>query len=423
MKTKLYSLSTIFTLGLLAIPAMAQVPSPSPMSGTLDYEMPAEETATHHTLAFLAERFNKVSLNALITGMQGQQHERKMLAAFSAEGAVLYNEEMRKDQFDDQGNFIEHDAQFDRTQGIQLMPYTVSILSNGRAFVSAGLMGFRNQDPRAPMITSPGGRGATRTFKKIPALLSAADVLVFEWDNRFSYDNLMTRKLKLGDAKFALPLARNHSRTKVLALTAGGDVAFTHAQLETDDGRKISIGAHGGEGYALNPGASVGLQFDRYNRIRGGTHFQAKAEVKGNWLNGSFKDDRNPVYLTELKDYEIDMAQYNLNEAAWLIEHKVAPHAGCEGHSGEKPVAPEVPIEKIKGTTVIFSPSVSYERPMNSHVSKSRMDTGSTTPTRMIGVTAGANIPLRADFKGGTVMQDQMNHLNNVVNAGVFLKF
>ncbi len=428
MKTKLLILSTlVYTLGMLSVPAMAQ----TPLASTASIE---EETATHKALSFLAERFNKVGLNALITGMQGAQRERKMLAAFSADGAVLYNEELpAKEELDSEGNVIERLPQFDRTQGIQLMPYTVSILSNGRAFVSAGLMGFRNQDPRAPMMAGPGGTGAIRSLMQIPQLLSTADVLVFEWDSRFSYDNLMTRKIKLGQATFAIPLAKNYARTRVLALTAGGDVSLTQAQLRTDDGRTVMIGKNGsnaGTGFAFNPGAHVGLQYDKYSRSRGGSHFQATAQVKGNWLRGSFRDDQSPAYLENLRTYEVDKAQFDRDQRAWMIQHGFDPCSNCNidpcytNLTGiEAPVKPEVPTERIKGTSVVVSTSVTYERPLNPRTGKGKMGHPVAPDNRMIGVTASANIPLRADFKGGTIMQNQMQHLNNVVSAGVFLRF
>lgn len=437
MNNKLMTLTgLVYTLGMLSFPAMAQTPLAANNAGAdanVSDTSGDDETPTHKTLSLLADRFNKLGLDALLTGMQNGG-SRKMLAAFTADGALVYNAEIPvKDQFDKDGNLIELDRipKSDRTQGMQIVPYTVSVLSNGRAFVSAGLMGFRNDDTRDPIVTGNHGRGMMNHIKRIPSLISTADVLVFEFDNHFSYNNMMTRKLKLGEATFAFPLHANNARTKVLALTAGGDVAFTQARVDLEDRGTIQIGSakgNAGSGYAINPGAQLGLRYDQYSRRVGGDHLRVGVEARYDYLHGAFQDEKDPTFLAGLKKFDIDEAQFNSDMQAWYTAHGIT----CNGCSNNPcysnftgiaaPVKPTAPNVGINLESIIIHPSITVERDLTER-SKSKFGEATPAKRRVVGATLDANLSVENILKGGTVNLPMMQHLNHVVGAEVFLKF
>ena len=347
---------------------------------------------------------------------------------------MVYNSEIPvKDEYDKDGNLIEVDRipKSDRTQGMQIVPYTVSVLSNGRAFVSAGLAGFRNDDTREPIRSGRSGHGMMNKIKKIPDMISSADVLVFEFDNHFSYDNMMTRKFKIGEATFAFPLAKNYSRTKVLALTAGADLAYTQARVDLEDRGTIQIGnAHGnaGSGYAVNPGAQLGLRYDQYTRRTGGSHLRVGVEARYDWLHGAFQDEKDPAYLAGLQKFDIDEAGFNSGMSAWYAAHGIT----CNGCSNNPcysnftgiaaPVKPTAPNVEINLNSIIIHPSITVERDMT-RTSKSKFGEVASAKRRVVGATLDANLSVENILNGGTVNLPMMQHLNHVVGAELFLKF
>ncbi len=433
-KFKKYLPALFISCGMLALPALAQSPVKTPerhprpgyrpsagdtfvpkeklAEATPAPEEEEEDSAFVATTKFLINRIHQMEIETKIRQMKNtSQTEYKGVVGFTAEGALFFNREVLQKHEDlTMDEVVKLNHQVDRTQGLHILPYKIGILPDGTARVSVGLAAFRNQDPRHPY------RGVLRkqhnfnNVKNVPKFVLAADFLVFEWDDRYTQQNLSTRELKIGAVTFMKPLAQNRTRTNVLALTAGGSIGYAQANARIADGRGLLIGSEKNpvEGFALKTGAQVGLKYNHFSDQEYGSKFEIGVDLKNTRHSGYGMDEKAPPFLRKVRQYNIARTQYDADIIQFLIDHNLPnPGGNLDGPytrftGNPPPVYPLVPKQNIILNSTVVSPSISYKFPLGAKPRRKYNSRELPAHQTFLGFSAGANLPLSYTIEGGS---------------------
>ena len=419
---------------MLTLPALAQSPQkapgrhPRPGDHTHSQFVPTESPVTAGssqateeepdgafaaTTKFLISRINQMNIDTKIRQMKiNNQTEYKGVVGFDLDGALFYNREMLQNHEDRTGDeVVKLDHQAMRNQGGQLLPFRIGILPDGSARVSVGLASFRNQDARHPYQGVLRRQHSFKNIKNVPKFVLAADFLVFEWNDRYTDQNLSTRELKIGAVTFQKTISQDRTRANVLALTAGGSMGYAQANARIDDGRGILIGSEKqpSDGFALKTGTQVGLRFNHFSETGRATNLEIGVDLKNTRLNGHGMDEKAPPFLRKVRQYTIDRTQYDADIIQFLSDHSLPNPGGnidaaYTRFTGKPaPLYPLVPEQNIVLNSTVFSPSASYKFALGPIVRRSKLKNGESPSNQtMLGISAGANLPLSYTIRGGS---------------------
>ncbi|MBC7396957.1 MAG: hypothetical protein H7333_05890 [Bdellovibrionales bacterium] len=460
LKFTKYLPALFISCGMLALPSLGQTiqkaPSRHPRPGdhvtSPDFapkesnankapaaaEEEEDKSAFEATTHFLITRINQMEIDTKIRQMKNNnQTEYKGVVGFTAEGALFYNREILQHHEDQTGDeVVKLDHQAERTQGAQILPFKIGILSDGSARVSVGLASFRNHDPRHPYLGVLRRQHSFKNIKNVPKFVLAADFLVFEWDNHNTEQHLSTRQLKIGAVTFRKPIAQDRTRANVLALTAGGSIGYAQANARIEDGRGILIGSEKNpiDGFAIKTGAQVGLKFNHFSEAGRDTRLEIGVDLKNTRLSGYGMDEKAPPFLRKVRQYTIDRTQYDADITQFLIDHHLPDpgvniDAAYNRFTGKPPpIYPMVPGQNIVLSSTVLSPSASYKFALGKVVQKSKLKNGESASNQtMLGISAGANIPLNYTIKGGSPEESSIHESFadqlDVVHASVGIYF
>ena len=461
--------------GMLALPALAQTPSepnqhPKPgyhSSGNYVPKIKADPAAAAARLAkkiaratptptpvpdagpekdgvwesastFLITRIDQIGIDTKIRQMKVDgKTEYTGVAAFEAEGALFWDREIwRRFKHNSNEETPAINNLKNRTQGLQFLPYKIGILSDGSARVSVGLAGFRNQDPRHPFEGVLRKKASFQAINKVPKFVLAADFLIFEWDDRFTQQNLSTRELKVGQVSFNYPLVQDDERVNVLALTAGGSIGFAQTTVGLADGRNLEIGGakNPTNGLALNSNSQIGLNYTHESDAEHGPRFEVGIDLKNTRLSGGALDIKQPNYVERSRQYAIARKMWDAEVQQWLLDHNLFNDGG--NYDGEfglfngriPPFPPSKPVARTLMTSTVISPHITYQIPLN-HGNRREYFNGSNLAKHpaMLGISAGVNLPLSYTIKGenplGSSIHESLAERMDLFHALISLSF
>ncbi|MBC7396956.1 MAG: hypothetical protein H7333_05885 [Bdellovibrionales bacterium] len=389
-------------------------PTPTPEPG------PEKDGVWETASTYLITRINQLDIDTKIRQMKADgKTEYTGVAAFEAQGALFWNREIWRRFKHTEGeeapvvNSLE-----DRTQGLQILPYKIGILSDGSASVSVALAGFRNQDPRHPFGGILRKKASFQVINNVPKFVLAADFLIFKWDDRYSQQNLSSRELKIGQVNFKYPLLQDDARVNVLALTAGGSIGFAQKTVGLADGRNLEIGskANPTNGLGLNSDSQIGVKFSHYSDPDHGSALEIGVDLKNSRIKGAALDEKQPLYLEKVRQYTIEKRIWDAEIQQWLIDKKLFNDGGA--YDGEyelftgyqRPRTPSKPIATTLMTSTTLSPHMSFLFPL-AHSNQPKYYRGSTLTKLppMLGVSVGANLPLSNTIKGANPLGSSIN--------------
>jgi hypothetical protein len=197
------------------------------------------------------------------------------------------------------------------------------------------------------------------------SILENIDMAVFHWDRGISFDGLNTFTLDLANVNLRGLIAKDSKRA--LFITAGGSGGNYDGDLTLASGEVIKFGPEQ-NGVLKNP-ESYHLNY-RY-----GLGFDEK-----------FKNDSR---------LDIRMAESNSYSKAFFYEHS------------------DGSLQEITRRQTYLNPSIEFSTPINQ----------AGKATKRLGMDLRGNIPLRDEFKGGSVNVDMKDKNRNLLNLKVFLNF
>ena len=282
----------------------------------------AQEVVTLNTeamgdgLNWLAKRVYSIEAGTLAYEMeQDGVTTREYVAVFNAEGAIVQNYDL-----------VQSKTGLDKAKrgaGFQVLPYKLSLTSDGRKLISVGLISFKNMNEAYNTIISP--ENSTRKDGKYKAgiwrVINTIDLLVYEYDDSLGLNNTKRKSFTFAKIEAKLDLLNASTPGHFLALVGRASISSEEQEIYLNSGDTILINrfsedaADGQYGTAkrYSLGLEYGLPINERNKINasilmdgGVTTGYKELEIKDPVTNLDIneKATRSYMYLTPSIKYK-----------------------------------------------------------------------------------------------------------------------
>lgn len=366
-------------------------------------------------IKWLAKRIYSLDLGTRVYEMeQDGVPTRSFVAVMTAEGALVQNYELA-------GGDSEGVNKVGRQAGFQILPYTVSITSDGRRLLSVGGIAFKNMNEAYKNVQSIDGYGIVND--SIWTVINNLQVLTFEWDENYSFNNTSRMRIDVVRADARLDILGASKPGHFLAVVGGGSFGF-EKQLINDGEQSIAISQSDSvrykkmfEKFEYQVGLEYNLPVLQTHRINAKVLLNG-GYVKGHNFNQADQDYADAQNAEFQEVYDQGMASYNSQKE----QYELANYEGQEiSHQTYQDLTGNLPpdLEEVnynvpegRRTYMYLSPSLSYG-------GKFKNSKGLRYDISVFG-----NIPISDDYQGGGMNVDFAGSAARpLVGAGIKLKF
>ena len=390
----LAGLTTMAVMGPLAQEVQAQT------IGTLRIKKDTDGTAA---LEWLAKRIYSIEAGTLAYEMDKDGvTERSFVAVFSIKGALVQNYELSGNR--------EGLEKIGREPGFQILPYTISLTSDGRKFISVAAIALKDMNKAYNTVGSNQGGMVRDDFWTIANNL---EFIVYEYDENFSNQNMTTQKLDLVRAEFKVDILGSSKPGRFLAIVAGGSAGFRGGKIQ--QGTK-ELYLNGWDGTStLSPirtgiDYQVGMEFQE--RLSPRSTLNVGASLRGGSHNGHNLTSYQYGYQMGLAGDAIDKwkeekGQY---EADHLNGKKISDSSYETLTGNKKPEGFDNDKYAANRNFLFFTPSIKFD---------TRLSSKTTLEINVFG-----NIPVKDNYRAQDPVIDlRGTNARPVVGGGVRLRF
>ena len=233
-------------------------------------------------ISWLAKRVYSIEVGTLAYEMeQDGVSSRDYVAVFTMEGAMVQNHEIT-------GSEVGLDK-VQRGVGFQILPYKISITSDGRKMVSIGAVSLRNMNMAYKKVASPDSYNQDGTYDAgIWKLINKLDLLVYEYDESISLNNTKVESLVFARAEAKVDLLGASKPGHFLAIVANGSFGFENQDIDRPNGEVLMVKRYerfGGSG-TLGFSAKYGVGAEYNLPINSNHKINAKVMLEGGNTSG-----------------------------------------------------------------------------------------------------------------------------------------
>jgi len=398
----------------------------------------AQEVATvgsiGNGLDWVAKRVTSIEVGTLAYEMeQDGVTDRSYVAVFSLSGALVQNYELA-------GSKVGLEK-VSRDVGFQILPYTVSIASDGRKFISVAAIALKDMNKAYKTVGTTEhyyrNRGDVIT-DDFWTVLNKLEALVYEYDDGLMINNTESHRLDFVRAEAKLDILGASTPGHFLAIVGQAGVGLEYQKINTPEGMigLTSEDGSGLEGRSFHIKTGVGLEYNlpvgknsninasalfnwrkfeghNYNKAdkRALDQENAQNEADTNNYNGALENQ----YNNQVANYENDKEDY---EDQNFDGQNISDETYQQLTGAQYPNVPEYKDfeaqnynpARLSRTLMYITPSIKFN--------------GKLSGSTRYELNVFGNIPLRDDVKGGNINLDLTGtNARPIVGAGLKVKF
>jgi len=282
---------------------------------------------------WLVTRVHTLDIDSQAASMiKNGQTEKNFLAAFNAEGAMVYQYEFNGEKLSDWNDV-------GRNAGLQLLPYSIQIMQGGLNKVSFSALAFRNMNAHE--------NSAHKYDADFFTVVDRMDMLSFTWDDHMSFNNIRTFDFTVANMGLKVGLIKSKDNKNYLALRMGGNFGGVTTNVDgienygyTQDGKMGWKGEYTG-GLELNLQAKNDVRVNIQSNFVGGA---SQIRVHNNSVDtyNGISDANHQIamnqYNTATDQYNTATGQYNIANTQYQTDYanfesaKTAYEANCPCH-------------------------------------------------------------------------------------------
>jgi hypothetical protein len=298
---------------------------------------------------------------------------QEFVAAFNAEGALLYGHETVSD-FPE----IFPDNKSGRNSGFQLIPYKISITEDNRIYISSSVISLKN------MISKNAEWREDRDDIEAFEVIDNIDFLKIEYNKNYNYSNMEDIHFKFFDIGAKVNIIPELPDNQYLAIKAGAAPLGHHktqVKMVTNDIYTI-------EGFE----SSIRYGIEYNINLKKGWRINAEVMASNVWSwdqSREIDEKKRNDYNSEVSYFESNSIYYNPTE---LKDKYSLP---------------------VKRSLFVVTPKVEISK----KISKEKK-----SPKRL-GMRVSGNLPIYDHIEGAKNIDLKINNNRNLINAGIFLNF
>lgn len=287
---------------------------------------------------YLLTRANTLQLDAQVNRMKAEGvTERRFNAVFSAEGALLYQHELRfedREKWNDTGKNL----------GAQLIPFSIRILPTGQKKVSFSAVGFRNMN--ALQNSSHAYKDGDTPYK-FWTIVDKLDFFTFTWDEKMTFDNIRSFDVNFFDINTRLSLLNSKDNQSYLSLNNGATVGSRVTMVDHLEQHNYQNLKRTGDGlvtfhsgleanFVANNGVKINVQ-SQYVGSQGQIPAHNVSSLNANSTGQAAYDQSLQQYNQAMSQWQHDKLQYEIQNNGG---NTLSDQAYVEMSNNTKPVEP-----------------------------------------------------------------------------------
>lgn len=384
-------------------------------------------------LNWLAKRINSIEVGTLANDMEiDGVTERSYVAVFSITGALMQNYELA-------GSDVGL-RKVGREPGFQILPYTVSIASDGRKFISVAAIALKEMNKAYKNVGTTEHYHRNRGDKiqdEFWTVVNKIEALVYEYDEGLMINNTESHRLDFARIEAKLDILGSSKPGHFLALIGQAGAGLEYQKITTPNGVLMLSNEEGGivEGRSFHLKTGAGLEYNlpigKSNlNISGMFNWRKFDGFNYNRENEAVIEARNEANSNEINEFNDTLeAQYNSEVAVYDSAKEEYEVANFDGE-----VISDESYQELTGIAFPTLPDYrefkaeQYQAPRSSrvlmYVTPSIKFNGSLGGGTSYEVNVYGNIPLRDSFKGGNLDIDLSGtNARPILGAGLKVKF